>query len=309
MSHSSKKAIYAAAGANFGISVAKMGAGFYTGSSAMLTEAVHSLVDTGNQGLILLGMKRAAIPADDVHPFGYGKELYFWTFLVAILIFALGAGVSLYEGIHKTLHPEGLTDAWVNYVVLVFGLILEGGSFYIALKEFILTKGDKGIIQAVQESKDPTLFTVLFEDAAAMFGLVVALIGVFVADYLQFPIADGIASICIGLILAAVAVFLAIECKSLLIGESADPEVVRKVEELAGGHKSITQVNETLTMHLSPADILLTISLDFEDSLSAADVERTVTELEGQIKQAFPKIKRIFAEAQSKAGHKKMRDG
>jgi len=298
MSHSSRKAIYAAAAANFGIAIAKAGAGFYTGSSAMLTEAVHSMVDTGNQFLILLGMNRAEIPADEKHPFGYGKELYFWTFLVAILIFALGAGVSLYEGVHKALHPEPMTDAWINYTVLGFAIVLEGGSFYIALKEFMVYKGDKGLFRAVRESKDPTLFTVLFEDAAAMFGLVVALVGVYLVDQNGWLIADGIASICIGLLLAAVAIFLAIECKGLLIGESADPVVVAGIEEIAGGYDAVVGVNEILTMHFSPADVLVNISLDFDNTLTADQVERTVSEMETIIMERFPDVRRVFIEAQ-----------
>lgn len=298
MSHSSLKAVYAAAAANFGIAVAKAGAGFYTGSSAMLTEAVHSLVDTGNQGLILLGVKRAEMPADEEHPFGYGKELYFWTFLVAILIFALGAGVSLYEGVHKTLHPQVITDAWVNYTVLIFAIFLEGGSFYVALKEFLRFKGEKSLFQAVRDSKDATLFTVLFEDAAAMVGLGIALVGVYVADQHNIIVADGIASICIGLVLAIVAVFLAIECKSLLIGEAADPVVVAGIEEIASGYPSVIAINEVLTLHFAPQDVLVNISLDFDNTLTADQVEHTVSEMEATIIERFKDVRRVFIEAQ-----------
>lgn len=301
---SSKKVIFAALAGNFAIAVTKFAASAVTGSSAMLTEGVHSLVDTGNQLLLLYGLKRSARPADDKHPFGYGKELYFWTFLVAILIFAVGAGISIYEGIEKTLHPVPVTSAWVNYLVLTLGILFEGAVWRVAFKEFSKTKGDMGWWQAVMASKDPTVFTVLFEDTAALLGLGIAFIGILASQALDMPELDGIASIGIGIILATTAAFLAYECKGLLTGEGADPKVIAGIRAILARHKGITGVNEVLTMHFGPINVLLAVSLDFDDHLTAAQVEETVSAIERDVKGQYPEVDRIFIEAQSLSGHR-----
>jgi cation diffusion facilitator family transporter len=303
-SPSSKKVIFAALAGNFAIALTKFAASAFTGSSAMMTEGVHSLVDTGNQLLLLYGLKRSARPADDKHPFGYGKELYFWTFLVAILIFAVGAGISIYEGIEKTLHPTPVSSAWVNYLVLTLGILFEGAVWRVAFKEFSKTKGDLGWWQAVKDSKDPTVFTVLFEDTAALLGLVVAFIGILASQALDMPALDGIASICIGVILGATAAFLAYECKGLLTGEGADPKVIVGIRAILARHPGITGVNEVLTMHFGPTNVLLAISLDFDDHLTAAQVEETVSAIERDVKGQYPEVDRIFIEAQSLSGHR-----
>ncbi len=274
-----------------------------TGSSAMLSEAVHSLVDTGNQTLLLYGIKRSGKPADEKHPFGYGMELYFWTFVVAILIFGLGAGVSIFEGIKKIQHPEVVTDTFVNYIVLGIALVFEAVAWFIAFKEFRGSQGKRGIIQTVRDSKDPTVFTVLFEDSAAMLGLLVAFAGIWLAEYLQLPVLDGVASVIIGIILAITASLLAYESKGLLVGEGADKEVVGVIREIVNQENGIISINETLTMHMGPQDVLLNLSLDFSDNLSSPEVEAIISRLESKIKAEYPQIQRIFIEAQSITGH------
>ena len=274
-----------------------------TGSSAMLSEAVHSLVDTGNQTLLLYGIKRSGKPADEKHPFGYGMELYFWTFVVAILIFGLGAGVSIFEGIKKIQHPEVVTDTFVNYIVLGIALVFEAVAWFIAFKEFRGSQGKRGIIQTVRDSKDPTVFTVLFEDSAAMLGLLVAFAGIWLAEYLQLPVLDGVASVIIGFILAITASLLAYESKGLLVGEGADKEVVGAIREIVKQENGIISINETLTMHMGPQDVLLNLSLDFFDNLSSPEVEAIISRLESKIKAEYPQIQRIFIEAQSITGH------
>ena len=274
-----------------------------TGSSAMLSEAVHSLVDTGNQTLLLYGIKRSGKPADEKHPFGYGMELYFWTFVVAILIFGLGAGVSIFEGIKKIQHPEVVTDTFVNYIVLGIALVFEAVAWFIAFKEFRGSQGKRGIIQTVRDSKDPTVFTVLFEDSAAMLGLLVAFAGIWLAEYLQLPVLDGVASVIIGIILAITASLLAYESKGLLVGEGADKEVVGAIREIVKQENGIISINETLTMHMGPQDVLLNLSLDFFDNLSSPEVEAIISRLESKIKAEYPQIQRIFIEAQSITGH------
>ncbi len=307
--HSSTKVIIAALVGNFAISVTKFAAGFFTGSSAMITEGVHSLVDTGNQLLLLYGLKKSARPADKSHPFGYGMELYFWAFLVAILVFALGAGISIYEGIQKTLSPHPVTNAYVNYLVLGVSIVFEFFVWRIAFREMMKTKGDRTLLNAVRESKDPTVFTVLFEDTAAMLGLITAFIGILLSQILDMPILDGIASIVIGLILAATALFLAYECKSLLTGESAMPETVDKIEAVLADEKSIMGTNELLTLHLGPQDVLVAVSLDFVNSLSAGEVEETVSRIEDRIVAVVPEAGRIFIEAQSLGRHRRHANG
>jgi len=303
--HSSKKVIYAALAGNSLIAMTKFAAATFTGSSAMFSEAIHSLVDTGNQVLMLHGIRRAKRPPDDMHPFGYGPELYFWTFVVAVLIFGLGAGVSYFEGISKIRFPEAVTDPSVNYVVLFLALIFEGWAWTIAYIEFRRTKGNKRFVDAVRESKDPTIFTVLFEDTAAMLGIIVAFVGIFLADVLDIPALDGIASILIGVILTTVAMLLAFECKGLLIGERASRDVIAGIEQIVLRQGGIKAINETLTMHRGPEDVLLNLSLDFDDRLPSEEVERVVSEMEITIKETFPEITRIFIEAQNWSMHRR----
>ena len=302
----SLKVILAALIGNALISVTKFVAAAMTGSSAMLSEAIHSLVDTGNQVLMLHGLRRANKPADDAHPFGYGMEVYFWTFVVAILVFAGGAGVSIYEGVHKVMAPEPVSNVMINYAVLGAAMVFEGVAWVMAYKEFGRSRGRMGLMEAVSHSKDPTVFTVLFEDTAALLGLFVAFIGIAAADYLNMPLLDGVASIVIGLILALTASLLAFETKGLLIGEAAHPRVIEGVRRIARAEEAVIGVNEILTMHLGPKDILLNVSLDFANKRTADDVEASVTNMERQIKMQFPEVTRVFIEAQSRASQRRL---
>ncbi len=305
MASSSKKAIYAALVGNGLIAITKFFAAFYTNSSAMLSEAIHSVVDTGNQFLLLYGLKRAEKPADKDYPFGYGMELYFWSFVVAILIFGLGAGISIYEGITKINNPEPVTDPHINYIVIALAMVFETLACSVAFKEFQKTKGNQNWLKAIRTSKDPAVFTVLFEDSAALLGLIVAGLSLYLAEHFHLPVLDGVGSVVIGLILAATASLLAYECKGLLTGEAANESVVYGIKQILKEEPHMLYINEVLTMHLGPKDILLTISLDFEDGMSSKEVEETISNLESQIKIKFPEIKRVFIEAQSWLGHRK----
>ena len=303
MAHESKTTIFAALAGNTAIAVTKFGAAFWTGSAAMLSEAIHSTVDTGNQLLMLYGLRRSARPATPEHPFGFGLELYFWTFVVAILIFGLGAGVSVLQGIDKIRTPHPVEGVTVNYVVLALSFLFEGATWIVALRAFRRQVKSTSLLAAVQRSKDPTVFTVLLEDSAALSGLLIAAIGLACADIFHLPILDGVASVLIGLLLAGTAVFLATECKGLLLGEAADPAVRAGLRAIASGSAGVESVNEILTMHFGPKDVLAVISLNFADALTAGTVERTVSAIERRIKTEYPQVRRIFVEAQSPEGH------
>ncbi|QND57928.1 cation diffusion facilitator family transporter [Mesorhizobium huakuii] len=295
----SKTVIYAALAGNLAIALTKFAAAFFTGSSAMLSEGVHSLVDTGNGGLLLYGMHRAARPADRTHPLGHGRELYFWSFIVALLVFALGAGVSLYEGIVHIMAPEPVANVKVNYIVLALSFLFEGSSWMVALKEFRRQKGKQGWLQALQSSKDPSVYTVLFEDSAALLGLIVAFAGILAAEMLEMPELDGAASIGIALILAATAIFLARESKGLLIGEPASPEVQRKVLAIAQQDPAVQRANGVLTVHMGPQEIVAGLSIEFEDHLTAPEIEACVERLEARLKKEMPEITRLFVKPQT----------
>jgi len=297
---SSKKVIFAALAGNSLIAITKFIASSITGSSAMLSEGIHSLVDTGNQVLLLYGMKQAEEPASEEFPFGHGKEIYFWSFVVAILVFALGAGVSLYGGIKHIMHPEEINSFLVNYIVLGLAIIFEGAAFMFALKEFKKVKGQLTYMEAVKQGKDPSIFVVLFEDGAALLGLIVALFGILLVQFTGIAIFDGIASVVIGVILAVTAILLARETKGLLIGESADPEIVKAIHDMVSEIDPIERTNEVLTMHMGPNYILVNVSADFSSDASSDDVEGSIAELDKQIKKCFPNVKRIFVEAESR---------
>lgn len=303
MSASSKKVIYAALIGNSLIAITKFIAASITGSSAMLSEGIHSVVDTGNQVLLLFGLRQANKPASARFPFGHGKEIYFWSFVVAITIFAVGAGVSLYEGVMHVLHPAPLESPFINYIVLGFAMVFEGGALYFARREFIKAKGERGYFEAVRMGKDPTLFVVLFEDSAAMLGLIAAFIGILLGQLTGIAEFDGMASVAIGLILAGTAIWLAYETKGLLIGESAEPRIVQGIRELAHASGNVEHVNEVLTMHVGPEYILVTLSLDFGDTLPSADLERAIARLDRQIKEKYPLVKRVFVEAEARREH------
>lgn len=304
MATGSKTVIYAALVGNFAIAVTKFGAAMFTRSSAMFAEGIHSLVDTGNQGLLLFGLKRSKRAPDEEFPLGHGKEVYFWSFVVAILIFAVGAGVSLYEGVKHVFHPREITNPAVNYVVLAAAMLFEGVAWLFAWRGFRKAKGKLGYFAAVRHSKDPTLFVVLFEDSAAMLGLVVAFAGIALGQATGIREFDGIASILIGLILGATALWLAWESKGLLIGESATVEVRRRILEILRSHAAVTGVSELITLHMGPEQILVAASVDIDDKLPVSEVETSISDLNRVIKETEPQVMRVFIEVESPGMHR-----
>lgn len=299
MAGSSKKVIFAALIGNAAIAVTKFVAAGITSSSAMFSEGIHSLVDTGNQVLLLFGLRQARKPADKRHPFGHGKEVYFWSFVVAILIFAVGSGLSIVKGLEHIKHPSEITSPLINYLVLGLAILIEGVVFYVALKEFNKTKGDESYLEAIRRGKDPGMFVVLLEDAAALLGLMVAMLGIAISQITGNYVFDGIASVGIGIILALVAALLAYETKGLLIGESASEEVVKGIREMVTGFTGVERVNEVLTMHMGPEYILVNLSVEFNDEIHTGQMESVIAHIDKNIKQSFINVRRVFIEAES----------
>ncbi|HET7577044.1 MAG TPA: cation diffusion facilitator family transporter [Sphingomicrobium sp.] len=292
--------------ANLGIAASKFVAAAITGSSAMLTEGVHSVVDSTNQLLLMWGRRAARRPPDALHPFGYGRELYFWSFVVAVLVFALGAGVSIYEGIIHIANPEPAISPLVAYVVLLVAFLLEGWSTLEAFREFNASRGRLGWIQAISRSKDPPAFIVLLENGAAMAGIVAAAIGLFMAQLTGNPFYDGAASVVIGLILAVTAFVLAYESKGLLIGEAADPELVRSLYEFACGKPGVVGVGDVLTVHSSPDQITVMMNVDFRDDMPVGEVERVVRAVEDEARQRWPQVRRLFVRPMNGAAQRRI---
>ena len=286
--------VMVALGCNLAIAAAKFGAAAYTGSSAMLSEAVHSLVDTANQALLLFGIRRAARPADAKHPFGYSKELYFWSFVVAMLVFSLGAGVSLYEGVLHIFNPEPASGIGVAFAVLGVAALLEAWSTWEAMKAFNLSRGAKSIFRAIQDTKDAPTLIVLLENAGALAGLAIAAGGIALAHWTGDPRWDGAASVLIGLVLGGTAVLLLIEAKGLLIGESADPALIDAIRQCAAAHAGVVSVDEVLTVHHAPNMVVSVISADFDDTITARDVEQTVRDIEQAVARQFPVVTRVY---------------
>ncbi|MBN9563956.1 MAG: cation transporter [Alphaproteobacteria bacterium] len=298
--HSSQFVVLAALVGNGLIAVAKYAAAWLTGSSAMLSEAIHSTVDSGNEILLMVGLARAKRPPDDVHPFGYGMEVYFWTFMVAVLIFGVGAGVSILEGIDKVRHPHPIDHVLVSFAVLGVAFVLDGISWVIALRRLQSESDKHGILETAQRSKDPTVFAVLAEDTAALIGLAIAALGIGLGVALDLPALDGVASIAIGVVLAATAILLARECLSLLTGEAALPELRRSVRRIAMSEPGVLGISEFATLQFGPQSVIVMLSLEFADSFAADDVERAVAAIEGRIKEAHPDVARVFIEAQAR---------
>lgn len=296
---SSKKVVHAALIGNLLVAATKLAAALLTGSAAMMSEAVHSCVDCGNEVLLLYGLRRAAQPADVHHPLGYGRELYFWSFIVGLLIFALGAVLSIYEGIAHIRHPEPISNPNVSYVVLALALIFETLSWVVSMRQFRAAKGPFGYLEAFRRSKDPPSFMVFFEDSAAIVGILIAAAGTFVTVQLHEPRFDGIASVLIGLVLALVSFLLTVESKSLLIGERADQSLSDSILRIAGSEQAIARANGVLTVQLAPDQIVAALSLDFEDALSAAQVEDAVIEIERRVCAAHPQVVALFVKPQA----------
>ena len=295
----SKLAIYGAVGANVAIAVTKFTVAGITGSSAMLSEGVHSAVDTFNGLLLLVGIRLSQRPATPEHPFGHGKELYFWSLIVAVLIFGLGGGVAFFEGVQHIRHPEPMRDPTWNYVVLAAAALFEGISFSIALRQFLKQAGATPFWEAVHRSKDPTTYTVLAEDAAALAGLTIAAIGIALSHSLDMPVLDGAASVLIGLLLAGVATLLTWESRGLLIGEGIRPETAQAIRDLALAQPSVRDVGRVLSMYVGPDAVLVTMDLDFDEGTDAAKAAAAIGKVEQQVRARFPMIRRLFIESGS----------
>jgi cation diffusion facilitator family transporter len=295
----SHKVVYVALGGNLMIAIAKFVAATISGSSAMLSEGVHSLVDTVNELLLLYGLHRAAKPPDRSHPFGYGRELYFWSFIVALLVLAMGAGVSFYEGVMHIRQPEPVEHPLLNYLVLAVSVVFEGTSWYVALREFRARKGHLGYFEAFRLSKDPSTFTVLLEDSAALLGLLVALVGLIGAQLLAQPMLDGVASIGIAGVLAMSAMLLARETKGLLIGEPAHPAVSDAILAIAAGDAGVRCANGVLTVQMGPSQVVATLSAEFEDALTTPQIEACINRIEKQAKVTHPEIVSLFIKPQT----------
>jgi len=296
MARESRIAVYGAIAANVAIAVTKFIVAGLTGSSAMLSEGVHSVVDTGNDLLLLVGEYRSRQPASALHPFGHGKELYFWSLIVAVLIFGAGGGVSFYEGLVHVRNPRPLEDAHWNYIVLAFAAVFEGTSFCVALRLFLREKGDAPFWHALHASKDPTTYTVLAEDGAALAGLAIAALGVFASHRLGMPRLDGAASMAIGALLAGVAVLLIRESRGLLVGEGVSPETARAIQDIARAAPGVRDVGPVLSMYIGAEDVLVTCEIRFTPEVAASEAADAIKRIEEEIRERYPRVRRIFLE-------------
>jgi cation diffusion facilitator family transporter len=299
MAASGRKVVYAALLGNAAVATTKFIAAAVTGSSAMLSEGVHSLVDTSNELLMLHGMRRAALPPDQAHPFGRGRELYFWAFIVALMVFALGAGISFYEGVAHLRHPGKIEKPLVNYTVLGASLVFEGVSWWVALAAFRKARGTRGWIQAFRDSKDASTFTVLLEDSAAMLGLLIALSGILAAQLLGDPRYDGYASLGIGVVLAITAMLLARETKGLLLGEAAQRQVGDDILRIAGSDPDVRCANGVITQQLGPESIVAALSADFHDALATPQIEACILRIERAVQRSHPDVVALFVKPQT----------
>ena len=296
----SKGVIYAALIGNLLVAITKFAAFGFTGSSAVLSEAVHSLVDTGNELLLLYGLRRSKMRADRGHPFGHGRELYFWSFVVALLVFALGAGVSFYQGILHLRHPLPLLNPTVNYAVLAFAFVFEGSTWWVAVKHLRATKkASMGYLEAMRQSKDPGSFAVLLEDSAALIGLLIAFVGVFLSHLLHRPEYDAAASIGIAVVLAMTAIFLAQETKGLLIGEAAPPEIEASILRIAASDTAVAHVNGLLTVQVGPDSVVAALSAEFHDAMTTPEIESCVSRVEEAIRSEHPYVTALFVKPQT----------
>lgn len=296
MASSAGKVVYAALAGNLAIAVVKFIAFLFTRSTAMLTESIHSMVDTGDQVLLLIGQKRSKKPADASHPLGYGMETYFWSFIVALMIFLLGGAVSVYEGVHKILAPEPIGKAWINFLVLGASAVFEGASFTIAYREYRkIVAGQKvSLFRYLRISKDPNIFATLLEDGAALTGLSFAALGVLGSSVLHLPWADGAASVAIGLLLFGVAIFMANETRSLIAGESAAPSIVAAARQAVQSDDRVCRIDEVASLHLGPQSILIAVTLRFRPGLSGDDIQRAAAEIAEKVQMSDPRIGKVF---------------
>ena len=297
----SRLVIYAGIAGGIAVAITKFGAALFTGSSAMMSEGVHTLVDTGNSALLLYGMHRAAQKPDGDHPLGYSREIYFWSFIVAVLVFALGAGLSFYEGVSHIRHPEAIQDPSVNYIVLAISALFDVPTFWLALRNF---KGDgdlSTLFGKFKDSKDPTEFTTFFENAATVLGLITAAAGIYLSVLFNRPELDGVASLVISAVLAVTAILLARETKGLLIGEPADEKVVESITRIARSIPDVIHANGILTTQLGPDQIIATLSIEFADRLRTSDIEQRVVDLERRVKARHSEVMAVFIKPQTAA--------
>lgn len=299
MAGSSKIAIYGAIAANSAIAVSKFVAAFFTGSSAMLSEGIHSLVDTGNGILLLFGIHLSQRLPDQKHPFGYGNEIFFWSFVVAILIFALGGGIAIYEGIQHLIHPRQLENVHWNYVVLSLAMVFEGAALKVALKQFKARRGTKPFFRALIESKDSATIAVVVEDTAALLGLLIALLSVFLGQVTGWIYFDGLGSVLIGVLLVSVSWFFAVECKALLVGEGLDRENLEKIDSILVAEPRVIRHKHPLSLYFGPNEVLVNLDVHFEDGLTSDQIEETIDRIEASIKTAVPNVNRIYVEAET----------
>jgi len=299
---SSRALIFVAIAGNLLVAATKIGAALWTGSSSMLSEAVHSVVDSGNSILLLHGLRQAERRPDADHPLGYGRELYFWSFVVAVLVFALGAGVSLYEGIAHIQNPVPVKDVTVVYVVICLSAVFDGATWWVSLRSFKGQMRYTELVKAVRDSKDPPSFMLLFEDSASLIGLLIALVGTFLSVWFKLPMLDGVASILIGMVLATVAMLIARETKDLLIGEAADPRIAASILKLANDMDGVAHANGVITVHLAPRQIVVALSLEFADELNTPQIELKVIELERRLRLLYPSVATLFVKPQSSIG-------
>jgi len=295
----SKTVVYVGLAGDLLVALTKVVAALLTGSAAMMSEAVHSFVDSGNGVLLLYGMHRSTRQSDWAHPLGYGRELYFWSFIVALLMFAVGAGLAIYEGIVRVQFPIAIQHPVMSYAVLAVSLLLQVASWLVALRSVRASKGTQTYWQAITRGKDPPQFIILLEDSAAIIGIFIALAGTWAATTFHQPRLDGVASILIGLVLAAVSIVLARESKGLLIGERADPALQHAIVALAKGIAGIVGVNGIITTQLAPQEVIAALSVEFQDDLSVIDVERIVSEFEAALRRLHPEVTALFVKPQS----------
>jgi cation diffusion facilitator family transporter len=291
--------VIAAIVGNLTIAVTKFTAFTFTGSSAMLSEGIHSLVDTGNGALMLWGVHKSRKPPDEKHPFGHGRELYFWSLIVAVSIFAVGGGISVYEGILHIQTPSPMESPIWSYATLATAFVFEGITWIFGWKAFARTRKDKTILEAIRASKDPTNFTVLLEDTTALAGLVVAFLGVFLSSQFGFVIFDGIASVIIGLLLCSAALFLGYETKSLLIGEAVDEETINGIRKIAELETGVERAKSIRTIYLGPDNVALTLELQFAIDVDACELRTAIRQIERKVKKKFPEISEVYYEAES----------
>jgi cation diffusion facilitator family transporter len=296
---SSNKSIYSALAANLLIAITKFVAGAFSNSAAMISEGIHSLVDTINQVLLLFGLKRSKKPADASRPFGYGKELYFYSFIVSILIFGLGGGLSIYQGITHIIKPEELGDPTWNYIVLALSVVFEGTSLFIAAKEFNAIRGKNGWWDTIIRSKDPSNFLVLFEDGAAVTGLFMVMVCIFFSHHYNIPQLDGLASLLVGLLLVGVSIILARESRSLLMGEGISEQSKEKIKMIAEQDQAVLKVMHIISVYEAPDEILLMLIVAFKDDLDTQEINESIDRLRFAIKEEFKLMKFVIIQPES----------